>query len=542
VFRSPDSLSPSPSPSDHGLPRDGARPAQPFRASDRLLAKAGRLVAAQPYIVGSLALHVLLVFALWQVVDHVDTVRARSDAARATARDARALAQTAQRETARRVERMAKIRGELEAAAGTSGGASMSAGSPSSPASASPSAEGDGSAGDESPEALAARARALADAIDRADRELRAAALARATGLSLADARHEVEARAARERPPAVSGTPSQVVATLEQRARDALASHTARLATAREGVSVSRATPPAPTSPASAVDTGQARAADGIPRSATEQLASMVRRGPAKGRVGVVGTEAGRSINLEFVQGVEGGKIANAQTAGPDHREDGGPPVSMAGGSLDLTGSGRGAFHAETVRIAAPSPIDEETLHTGAGRTFGAGGTYATRVYLDSWYVIGPFAAHGRQTMETPWPPEEDVDLDAAYHGADGRVLTWRYASRGFYPFVPPDRTDDAVYYAYTELRVDEDQDVWLDLGSDDESMLWLDGRLVWVSQRGDKPWYHAPYYFRDEQVASLALVEGHRRVRLLRGRHRLLLKLYNDSGLTFFSVVVAS
>ena len=74
-------------------------------------------------------------------------------------------------------------------------------------------------------------------------------------------------------------------------------------------------------------------------------------------------------------------------------------------------------------------------------GRVFGPDGIFATRVYLDSWYVIGPFAGRGAHSMETAYPPEGDIDLDGVYPGMEGRVLAWRYASRGFYPFVPPDR-----------------------------------------------------------------------------------------------------
>jgi hypothetical protein len=170
-----------------------------------------------------------------------------------------------------------------------------------------------------------------------------------------------------------------------------------------------------------------------------------------------------------------------------------------------------------------------------------GPGGAYATRVYLDSWYLLGPFAAERRNALQTVYPPEEHVDLDGTYTGLDGRTLTWQYASRGFDPFIPPDRAERAVYYATTELRVDEGRDVWLAIAADDDSMLWLDGRLVWASAPGDKPWYRPPYYLPDEQVASLALAEGHRRVHLSPGTHRLLLKLVNDRERTFFSVVLA-
>ena len=70
---------------------------------------------------------------------------------------------------------------------------------------------------------------------------------------------------------------------------------------------------------------------------------------------------------------------------------------------------------------------------------------------------------------------------------------------------------------------------------------MMWLDERLVWVSAPGDKPWYHPPYYLRDELVGSLSLAEGQRRVHLTAGVHRLLFKLYNKEDKAFFSVVLS-
>ncbi|MDP9126175.1 MAG: hypothetical protein M3N82_16535, partial [Pseudomonadota bacterium] len=196
---------------------------------------------------------------------------------------------------------------------------------------------------------------------------------------------------------------------------------------------------------------------------------------------------------------------------------------------------------HHEFVRYASPPGVDVATLHTAAGRVFGAGGAYAERVYLDTWYVIGPFAGKGDESMQSGYPPEDGVDLDAVYPGPEGRTLTWQFTSRGFYPFIPPDRRANAVWYAYTELRVDQDRDVWLAIAADGDSMMWLDERLIWVSAPGDKPWYHPPYYLRDELVGSLALTEGQRRVHLAAGVHRLLFKLYNDSDHAFFSVVLS-
>ncbi len=561
-------LSPPPSPSAFGAIRIPA-----IRLSDRLLRRLERVVAGRPYFAGAIACHGLLVLLLLNVAAF-DARKSAQVAAAEAARTAQRVAQTQARDLRHRVERMQAILAEL---------------APDAP----PSPPG---SGDASAAALAQRAQALADAIAAADRELRAADLARLTQLTPDEARRKLALEAAARKTPEPPETDAQKIARLERGARDIAEARRARLDAQREGLRVTSAhahpktrrvyAPDAAlahTAPASG-STGQAHVADGIPRDMAEQFKSMVRLGGPQGRVGVVGTEAGLSVNREHVKGLPGGRNATASDFGRDsdkaargravvlegQREpsgrDGGigdhgsgsakqgattaqaPPadargaaaVRIPGSSLDLTGNAEDGRH-EFVRVASPPRVDVASLHTAAGRVFGAGGAYAERVYLDTWYVIGPFAGKGDESMQSVYPPEDDVDLDAVYPGPEGRTLTWQFTSRGFYPFIPPDRRADAVYYAYTELRVDEDRDVWLAIAADADSMMWLDERLVWVSVPGDKPWYHPPYYLRDELVGSLSLAEGQRRVHLTAGVHRLLFKLYNDSDRTFFSVVLS-
>ena len=542
-----------------------------IRLSDRLLQRVRRFVAARPYFTASVVAHGLLALLLLDVAGLGTRQDARVAAADAS-RAARRVEATRSRDLLHRVDRMQSIREALDPGAPPL-----------------PPGTGDGS-----PAALAARAQALADAIDAADRALRAQDLARLAQIPLAEARRRVDADDAAHRLPPPPETAQEKIARLEGHARDVAEARRARLDAQREGVRVTRAHAKAQrrnepdaalahTSPASG-STGQAHVADGIPRSMAEQFKSMVRPGGPQGRVGVVGTEAGLSVNREHVKGVAGGRNAGAEDFGRDadvasqgrqvvlegQREKAGQgggiadhgsgsvkrgsatstsddanlrglaAVRIPGSSLDLTGHAEDAQHT-FVRYASPPAVDLATLRTAAGRVFGAGGTYAERVYLDTWYVIGPFAGKGAESQQAGYPPEDDVDLDAAYPGPEGRTLTWRFTSRGFYPFVPPDRRMDAVYYAFTEIRVDDDRDVWFSFAADDDSMMWLDERLVWVSSPGDKPWYHPPYYARDELVGSLSLAEGQRRVHLAAGVHRLLFKLCNADGHPFFSVVLS-
>ena len=543
-----------------------------IRLSDRWLQRLGRVVAGRPYFSGAIAVHALLVLLLLNVAAF-DARKSAQVAAAEAAKTAERIAQTQARDLQHRVARMEAIRAELDPGA-----------KPLPPAD-----------GDASPAALAQRAQALSDQIDAADREDRAADLARLAMIPPDEARRKLAAEASAQAPPPSPETAAQKIARLEGRAREIAEARRARLDAQREGLRVTSASsrkparhhdpdqPLAHTEPTSG-STGQTHVADGIPRSMVQQFKSMVRVGGPQGRVGVEGTGAGLSVNREHVKGIAGGRNATEDDFGRDSdkasrrravvlegqsdksgtngdigdhgsgatrgaRTD--PPtqpadgrglaaVRVPGSSLDLTGNADDGRH-ELVRVASPPAVDVSTLHTAAGRVFGPGGTYAERVYLDTWYVIGPFAGHGDESMTYGYPPEDDVDLDAVYPGPEGRTLAWQFTSRGFYPFIPPDRRDDAVYYAYTELRVDEDRDVWLSVAADDDSMMWLDDRVVWVSAPGDKPWYHPPYYLRDELVGSLALTEGQRRVHLAAGVHRLLFKLYNKEDRTFFSVVLS-
>ena len=524
------------------------------RLSDRLLQRLCRVVAGRPYFAGSIALHVLLALLLLNVAAF-DARKSAQVAAAEAGETAQRVAQTKARELRHRVARMEAIRAELDPA-----------GKPLPPG-----------AGDASPEALARRAQQLADAIDAADVEARAADLARLTQLTHDEARRRLAIEAAAHKPPPPRETAERKIARLERRARDIAEARRARLDAQREGLRVT-SVPARAKMPGS---TSQTHVADGIPRSMSEQFKAMVRLGGPQGRVGMAGTEDGLSVNREHVQGIAGGRNATEDDFGRDSDNasrrravvlegqgeqsgrDGGigdhgagsakqggrldapaaqglAAVRIPGNSLDLTGHAEDGHH-EFVRYASPPTVEVATLHTAAGRVFGAGGTYAERAYLDTWYVIGPFAGKGDESMQAAYPPEDDVDLDAAYPGPEGRTLTWQFTSRGFYPFIPPDRRDDAVYYAYTELRVDDDVDAWLSIAADDDSMMWLDERLVWVGAPGDKPWYHPPYYLRDELVGSLSLTEGQRRVHLAAGVHRLLFKLYNKEDRTFFSVVLS-
>jgi hypothetical protein len=186
---------------------------------------------------------------------------------------------------------------------------------------------------------------------------------------------------------------------------------------------------------------------------------------------------------------------------------------------------------------------VDAATMVKGAGRIIGPGGTYANRVWVNRWYVIGPFdGRHGAGLFANyHHPPEQGVVLDAAYRGKGGRLVTWDYVDMARYPLMPPVHAEDAVYYGYTELMIDAEQDLTIWVGADDDAQLWLNDRLVWAGGNVNKDWFfNQVYETRNTFVRDYNLSEGKRTVHFRKGRNKLFFKLSNGPTRIFFSLVL--
>lgn len=238
---------------------------------------------------------------------------------------------------------------------------------------------------------------------------------------------------------------------------------------------------------------------------------------------------------------GMRGG-ARHASNAGHDQPGPGGHSTrAVLGAGHDPDSTHTVVEHRNYDSEIATPRIDAARMRPGAGRILGAGGSYANRVYLDSWYMIGPFAGVGPESIDNGYPPESIIDLDAVYTGMHGRALRWRYEQFSQYPLVPVDYTEGAVYYGYTEVDMDRARDVLISVGADDDARLWVNDELVWQSGNHLKPWYRIHYKYLKGRIATLNLSEATRVVRLGKGRNRLLFKLYNGSGATFISLVLA-
>ncbi|HOD81219.1 MAG: hypothetical protein BWX88_01165 [Planctomycetes bacterium ADurb.Bin126] len=145
--------------------------------------------------------------------------------------------------------------------------------------------------------------------------------------------------------------------------------------------------------------------------------------------------------------------------------------------------------------------------------------------VYVDSWYTIGPFPNPRRRNIDTQFPPESVIDLDATYPGKDGRLLKWKFLKCPRADIPPNDDEPYGIYYAYTELFFEEAMDLHIAVGSDDNSRLWIEGQLVWTSGRQLKPW---------------RADEGYRTVHFRKGLNRILCRVENGWKETRYSLLI--
>ncbi|MEN0039221.1 MAG: hypothetical protein AAGC78_19235 [Cellvibrio sp.] len=175
--------------------------------------------------------------------------------------------------------------------------------------------------------------------------------------------------------------------------------------------------------------------------------------------------------------------------------------------------------------------PEPEGTAHKKMGSVIGAGGEYAERIYLNSWYLIGPFVGYaGNELFHNPsYPPEQLIDLDAEYFGKDDRVLTWQYINSKRYPVIPPGPAENAVYYGYTEIKIDKAADFWLWVGGDDDIKIWLNEKLVWEGGYSKQWFFDDVRAHRQQYIAQWNLSEAKTQIHLSAGRNTILFKLSN-------------
>jgi hypothetical protein len=354
------------------------------------------------------------------------------------------------------------------------------------------------------PEELLQEARELSRKIDEIERDARAERLAKLLHIPKQKALEKVaQARKPEEPAGAEAGKPVDAAARIEQleaRARDALARRGRQLAQQQDGM-----------------------------------------------RVAASGSRGGGDAR----QGGQGGQVGGGP---PGAKSPGGVSMSSVFRTIDAFINSDRAGRGIAGNIVAGNHDDVELTIVripevpagarikGTGRIIGPGGPYADRVYVNRWYLIGPFDRKHGDAWLSPDPPEQAVVLDAAYRGKDGRLLKWEYVDSANYPLVPPQPAEEAVYYGYTELMVDKEQDLTIWVGARDDAQLWLNDRLVWRGRNVAKARFYREVNDTDNTHGrDYNFSEGKRVVHFRQGRNKLFFKLSNGLGSLFFSLVLS-
>jgi hypothetical protein len=104
----------------------------------------------------------------------------------------------------------------------------------------------------------------------------------------------------------------------------------------------------------------------------------------------------------------------------------------------------------------------------------------------VPAWHVIAPFPATGGKMLDTVFPPEREVKLDASYPGKE-RAIRWmtQRAVAGGIGLVelygPLEFLQQCVAYATCTVTSPREQHVQMRFSSDDDAIVWLNQRQVW-------------------------------------------------------------
>ncbi|MFP5391478.1 MAG: hypothetical protein ACLGI6_08030 [Gammaproteobacteria bacterium] len=358
-----------------------------------------------------------------------------------------------------------------------------------------------------------AQAQQMADAIDEIRRRERAAELAKLLKIPVAEARKKLDAE--QPKPPAPKNeTQEAKMQRLVEEARTALQKRQEDLARKAEGVALAH-------NGAGDKGPGDNGAGKGGAKGGSG-------KGDGSGQ-GTGGQGAGSAGSGQGggVDGTAAGRIAaflNDQLPRPD---------VLASTIFGPGGAGWGAM-----------PVGVANRVRATGTTVGADGDYADRMLLTDWHMIGPFAGERRRRyhLAPVYPPERAVVLDAVYRGKGDRLVAWEPTDPNAYPIAPAVLEEDAVYYAYTEVVADRDQDVWALMGADDHIKVWLNDQLVYGGGSLDKNWWFGRVFSWEQSklIAGWDLNETRQPLRLKKGVNTILVKLSNGPVHVFFSMML--
>lgn len=214
---------------------------------------------------------------------------------------------------------------------------------------------------------------------------------------------------------------------------------------------------------------------------------------------------------------------------------------TSFAGSeSIDASSQGlRGDYTGEGADMALGAESRGPRIDQGAilakalpGRRFTKSSLRRGWLYVDTWYVVGPWENDSKVNYNNVHPPEFGIDFDAAY--SDGKfsndpshrdhLIRWEFYQSDQARCQPPRVYGASTYYAYTDLWFEEDRTMLIAVASDDASRVWLNKEIIW----------------QDEGLSPWKLGEGYRRVHFKKGYNDLLVRIENGPLHCVWSVLL--
>jgi hypothetical protein len=254
-----------------------------------------------------------------------------------------------------------------------------------------------------------------------------------------------------------------------------------------------------------------------------------------SQGKAGQPGETSGRAANRKAAasQAAEGrlGRYAD-MTPFMYQRGEGAQQDGGAGGGSDITHKSQLTGYSETVTGTekappkrAPSLSEDKVLKEALpGRKFSRNSKRTGWLYIDTWYVIGPWENNGRLNIEQTFPPETLIDLDAEYIGKKGSTLGWRFHQSDNIRIKPPDEREQSTYYGYTEVYFEEETVMLVAVASDDVAKVWLNGLVIW----------------QDTGLSQWRLDEGFRNVIFKQGFNTILVRIDNGPITCTYSLLL--
>lgn len=191
---------------------------------------------------------------------------------------------------------------------------------------------------------------------------------------------------------------------------------------------------------------------------------------------------------------------------------------------------------------------LNQRTITAQAlpGRRFARDSERKGWLYINTWYMIGPWDNFGRDDFAIVHPPEISIDFDAEYTNGKKGIgvaetdshplemigpkvyldgsLRWQFKQSESMHNTVPVTCDRATYYAYTELYFEEATSMLVAIGTDDSGRVWINDKDVW--RDSGSSWYNI-----DEHITTFNFREGWNTV---------LIRLENGDGPTGFSFLI--